>query len=69
MKTYFSVKYSVWGANGPKTAWFDNKDAANTFIATNDHCDNLVAHRVSKKETIIVCDERCAMTQFALAEC
>ena len=42
MKTYYSVDYSVWGADSVKTAWFDNKEEAEHFAA-HDYRDNPVA--------------------------
>jgi hypothetical protein len=66
MKTYYTVKYGVWGADGPATATFDTKQAADDFYNAGDHRDPPVAHRVSKQETIAKHDELVAMTAYAL---
>lgn len=52
MKTFYSVKYAVWGADGTSVKWFDNKEAAENFYKKHDHVDKPVAHRCSKPETI-----------------
>lgn len=51
MKTFYSVKYRVWGADGPDTRWFDDKKVADKFAAQDYH-DAPVTHRCSKQETI-----------------
>lgn len=50
-KTFWSVKYSVWGSSIPHEEWFDNKEAADEFAA-HDYRDNPVAHRFSNPEKI-----------------
>jgi len=67
MKTYYSVEYSAWGANGSGTAWFDNKTAAEKFSA-HDYRDNPIAHRVSKLDKIAEYDKLVAMTNYELYE-
>jgi hypothetical protein len=63
MKTYYSVKYSVWGSDRKHTAWFDNKEEAEEF-ASHDYRDNPVAHRVSRLEKIREYDQLVAMTKY-----
>ena len=63
MKTFYSVKYSVWGADGQSEKWFDNKPEAEEF-AKRDYTDSPVAHNCSKEETIakykqLVLDSHC----------
>lgn len=55
-KTYYSVVYRNWGADRPGEAWFDNKKEAEEF-ADHDYRDNVIAHHVSKAETIKEYDE------------
>ena len=55
-KTYYSVVYRNWGAYKPAVAWFDNKKEAEDF-ANRDYRDNVIAHHVSKAETIKEYDE------------
>ena len=55
-KTYYSVVYRNWGDDGPREAWFDNKKEAEEF-ADHDYRDNVIAHHVSKAETIKEYDE------------
>jgi hypothetical protein len=62
MKTYYTVTYGVWGADGPATATFGNKADADKFYDSGDHRDPPVAHRVSRPETIARYDEDVAMT-------
>lgn len=66
MKTYYTVKYGVWGADGPATATFDSKEAADKFYNSGDHRDSPVSHRVSRPETIAKYDEAVTMTAYDL---
>ena len=62
-KTFWSVTYSVWGANEPLEAWFDDKSEAVEF-ADADYRDKPVRHAVSKPETIRHYDELVARTRY-----
>lgn len=64
MQTYYSVEYSVWGADKTKTAWFDNKEEAEEFAA-HDYRDAPVAHKASKLDKIAKYGELVAMTKYA----
>jgi hypothetical protein len=63
MKTYYSVKYSAWGADSPRTAWFDDKEKAKEFAA-HDYRDDPIAHRTSKLDKIAEYDELVAITEI-----
>lgn len=65
-KTYYSVKYGVWGASAPRIAWFDDKAAANEFAAA-DYRDTPTAHHCSNPETIEKYNELVAITKDDLA--
>ena len=62
-KTYYSVVYRNWGSDGSGEAWFDNKKEAEEF-ADHDYRDNVIAHHVSRAETIKEYDEFVAMTKY-----
>ena len=62
-KTYYSVVYRNWGADGPRVAWFDTKKEAEEF-ADHDYRDNVITHHVSKTGTIKAYDEFVAMTKY-----
>lgn len=62
-KTFWSVTYAMWGADGTMEAWFDNKVEAVEF-ADADYRDEPVRHTVSKPETIRHYDELVARTRY-----
>lgn len=62
-KTFWSVKYSVWGADRPRIAWFDNKADADTF-ARRDYTDKPISHTYSNAAKIAEAQE--LVTQFNL---
>ena len=62
-KTYYSVVYRNWGAYGTGKAWFENKKEAEEFAA-HDYRENVIAHHVSKAETIKEYDEFVARTNI-----
>ncbi|SPF51148.1 hypothetical protein SBF1_50032 [Candidatus Desulfosporosinus infrequens] len=66
-QTYYSVGYYSGRSNSTSTAFFDTKEAAEKF-ADHDYRDNVVAHHVSKPETIAKYDELVAMTAFELRD-
>lgn len=51
MKTFYSVKFRNWGADGCGIAWFDNIFEAKHF-ASKDYRDNVVVHNIKNKEKI-----------------
>jgi len=51
-KTFYSVKYGVWGSDAPETAYFDNKKDADDFYNDRDHVNAPVAHHVRSEKTI-----------------
>ena len=56
-KTFYSVKYAIWGADHTSTAWFDNKTDADRF-ANHDYRDNPIAHTYSRPESITAAEKR-----------
>ena len=62
-KTFWSVQYSVWGADRPRTAWFDNADKAKDF-ASRDYRDNPVRHTYKKPEKIRQAQDLVSLTSF-----
>ena len=62
-KTFWSVKYAVWGADGTMEAWFDDKAEAVEF-ANADYRDKPVRHTVSKQGTIRHYDALVADTRY-----
>ena len=55
-KTFWSVKYAIWGADRTSTAWFDNKEEADEF-AKKDYRDLPVRHTVRKPESISIYED------------
>lgn len=64
-RTFWSVKFAVYGANGARTAWFENKEEAVKF-ASKDYCDNPIQHTVSKSKTIKEYNMLVELTRFEL---
>lgn len=56
-KTFWSVKYSVWGADRPRTKWFASKPEALEFYGSTDYVDKPVAHSYSRPEKIAEIEE------------
>ena len=50
--TFYTVKYSVWGADKAKTAYFDSKESAQEFYNNRDHVDPPQAINVTTPESI-----------------
>lgn len=51
MKTFYSVNYATWGANGTSTKYFDNLEEAREF-AKRDYTDEVVVRNYKNAEKI-----------------
>lgn len=50
-KTFYTVRFRKWGANGYTTEWFDNISEAKRFAAGN-YCDKVVVRTYKDPEKI-----------------
>ena len=50
--TFYKVTYGVWGADKPRTRYFDSKEAAYDFYNSRDHIDKPVAIVVHKPDAV-----------------
>lgn len=60
-KTFYSVTFAVWGSDFCRSAWFDDKAAADDFAA-HDFRDAPAAHTYSKAGSIRAAENRVAAT-------
>ena len=61
-KTFYSVKFTAWGADRTSVAWFNDREEAYKF-ADHDYRDNPVAHCVRNAETIRDLEKRVFMSR------
>lgn len=68
-KTFYSVTFAVWGSDFCRTAWFDDRAAADAF-ASQDYRDDPVIHTYRKSDSIRAAEARVADTrQFVPGVC
>ena len=55
-KTFWSVKFAVWGSDRLHERWFESKEKAKSF-ANKDYCDNPVRHTFTNPQKISEIEE------------
>lgn len=62
-KTFYTVRYAIWGASYTSTAWFDNLADAKKFAA-DDYCDTIAVRTFTNPEKIKEAEREVDLTAY-----